>query len=58
MRLQNYFLQAHHVGATVIVTKQIIFMECIDAENKKLLESDFNDPETEVTVQPIFVQTG
>ena len=36
----------------------IFFIESIDDENRKKLEADFNDPDTGVTVMPVFVVTG
>jgi hypothetical protein len=36
----------------------VFFPEAIDDENRKKLEADFYDKETEVKVLPIFVETG
>ena len=36
----------------------IFFIEHIDEENRKILETDYNDPDTGVTVLPVFVATG
>jgi hypothetical protein len=33
-------------------------VEAIDDESKNKYETDFDDPETGVTVIPIFVETG
>jgi hypothetical protein len=34
------------------------YVESIDDESRKKYEADFKDPETEVKVTPIFVETG
>jgi hypothetical protein len=36
----------------------VFFLEAIDDENRKKLEADFYDKETEVKVLPIFIETG
>ena len=36
----------------------IVFIETIDEKNRKILEADYLDDETGVTVKPIFIQTG
>jgi hypothetical protein len=35
-----------------------IFVETIDDKNKQAYETDYHDPETGVTVKPVFIQTG
>ena len=36
----------------------VTFLETIDEKTKQTYETDYCDPETNVTVKPIFIQTG
>jgi hypothetical protein len=36
----------------------VSFLDSIDEKTRKIYETDFHDPQTGVTVKPIFIQTG
>jgi hypothetical protein len=46
----------HQLGLQEIYL--VSFLESIDEKTRKIYETDYHDPQTGVTVKPIFIQTG